>query len=521
MTVDLPPDFAPATAESLGRYAVQLLAFLSSAHVRSIFAYHPNYVVVHGPRPEWNESPDGWWDWAAAGPRRWELIVDALLSPCPSAHSDEGATSTLPASLRRLLSDAARLALPRTSGERKMDPLRDGNGRLPVGMKPKKAHEVRRMSAFVGDQVRASSVKTCRIVDVGAGQGYLSRALAGPPHNLHLLALDSSEIQTNGAKEQEAKAEKRRSKKKKESSVQDDLPAAEPSQPGSLSHVLLRVNPQSLDQAITEWTGASQPSSNEDNTAPANAVHLVALHACGGLTPNILRQVVTQCRRATDDPSLWLPTGMSAVGCCYHLIDQTSDFPMSQQVQSLNERYSLQLIAQHLHLAAQCPLHWRSTTEAWANTQMAVKKIIYRALLVRLSPPESESQPSEDGESAEKAPRLGRLHDNVYSSWSAFLDVAAPKMGIERESVRTVVGPEEGIGETNDPGELTAQARRLEVLHILRCALGPIVESLILIDRYLYLLENLPSEEWQVDLINLFDQSTGSARNVCLAARRR
>lgn len=201
-----------------------------------------------------------------------------------------------------------------------------------------------------------------------------------------------------------------------------------------------------------------------------------------------------------------------------------SDFPMSSLVRQANEHRRLQLLAQHLHLAAQCPTHWRSTPETWLNAKLAVKKIVYRALLMRILPSDEGFQRAgEDGEPSEHSPRLGRLHDRSYESWSTFLDVAAPKMGVDRASITSSVGPDEdetpadGAASHNDWSILR---RRIEVLHILRCVLGPVVESLIILDRYLYLTEHLPADEWQTDAVNLFDQSTGSARNVCLAATR-
>ena len=85
--------------------------------------------------------------------------------------------------------------------------------------------------------------------------------------------------------------------------------------------------------------------------------------------------------------------------------------------------------------------------------------------------------------------------------------------------------------------------RSLETLHTLRCLLGPVVESAILEDRVgwvkeeLLLLEvehglghglglgavdeaavdvDVDIEEIKVKLVNLFDQSTGSGRNVAI-----
>jgi hypothetical protein len=63
----------------------------------------------------------------------------------------------------------------------------------------------------------------------------------------------------------------------------------------------------------------------------------------------------------------------------------------------------------------------------------------------------------------------------------------------------------------------------LSVLHVLRCIMGPLIETLILLDRYEWIREELngsgvsqESNTMDVDLINLFDQATGSGRNVAI-----
>ena len=132
-----------------------------------------------------------------------------------------------------------------------------------------------------------------------------------------MLALDSSEVQTHGARIQETKIAKRRAKRKKGDTDGDPSTSDLPS--GTLVHRLVRVNPESLDAAIREWIagqdGIPEPSSS--------AVHMVALHACGGLTPNILRQFIAQAKayNAGSPGLMWYPSGLTVVGCCYHLID--------------------------------------------------------------------------------------------------------------------------------------------------------------------------------------------------------
>ena len=60
-------------------------------------------------------------------------------------------------------------------------------------------------------------------------------------------------------------------------------------------------------------------------------------------------------------------------------------------------------------------------------------------------------------------------------------------------------------------------SRTLECLYVLRCLTGPIVESLIALDRYAFLEEWIEGEEGTtVELVNLFNQHTGSLRNLAL-----
>jgi hypothetical protein len=58
--------------------------------------------------------------------------------------------------------------------------------------------------------------------------------------------------------------------------------------------------------------------------------------------------------------------------------------------------------------------------------------------------------------------------------------------------------------------------RRIQVLHTMRCLLGSAVESTILKDRVEWVKDVLSGSGLQVQLVNLFDQSTGSGRNVAI-----
>jgi len=115
--------------------------------------------------------------------------------------------------------------------------------------------------------------------------------------------------------------------------------------------------------------------------------------------------------------------------------------------------------------------------------------------------------------------RLGRLNDRCYASWSTFLQTVEQKLSVRFPKE---VFHEESKGLEGDKANSTLE-RKLEVLHTMRCLLGPVIESAILRDRVQWLMEALMSgtdaqenESVEVKLVNLFDQATGSGRNVAI-----
>ena len=75
---------------------------------------------------------------------------------------------------------------------------------LAIGMKPKKAHEVKNFAAFVDSLVSDLSVtnahKITHVVDFGSGQNYLGRVLASPVYDRRVIAVESKEANITGAK---------------------------------------------------------------------------------------------------------------------------------------------------------------------------------------------------------------------------------------------------------------------------------------------------------------------------------
>ena len=93
----------------------------------------------------------------------------------------------------------------------------------------------------------------------------------------------------------------------------------------AITHKTIHITPVTLISSIDEWMSSESetvgPDGQESETIP---VLLVALHACGSLTPDILRAFLL-CNRETSSNGTtrkrkWIAAGAVVVGCCYNLL---------------------------------------------------------------------------------------------------------------------------------------------------------------------------------------------------------
>lgn len=107
---------------------------------------------------------------------------------------------------------------------------------ISVGMIPKKIHEVGNFADYVvrvADSVSSNTGnEITHFVDFGSGQNYLGRTLASPPYNKHIVAVESKELNINGAKSMDvlagvAEREKVMRNKKLYRARQDSMTPAE------------------------------------------------------------------------------------------------------------------------------------------------------------------------------------------------------------------------------------------------------------------------------------------------------
>ncbi|KAJ7164712.1 methyltransferase domain-containing protein [Mycena crocata] len=447
---------------------------VTSRLVSTLLCTHPNDLAVSGLIWPFCEP---WWAWTAdTAPCRWIQLLDYYTDPAQRSDWD------IPAEFRELIDQACALALPRTPVDIITEMPLELSSR---GMSPKKAHEVNQSVAYVSNLFHSLGIdpRGVRVVDIGAGQGYLTRALQSHLGTTHLLALDSSEIQTRGAQRWESRT----------------------GLVGSITQKTIHITPATLCESIDEWI-SNTSSQAEIETGPASVL-LVALHACGSLTPDILRTFFIQRSASMKDRPLWKPIGMIAVGCCYNLL-VPQDFPLSR---FLTTSPPISLPSSAYHMAAQIPTQWFRTTESRTDATLALRKVVWRAIIgarfakTLLQTDEGDVKLDGTGDRPVMR-RLGRLNNTVYADWKTFAGESGKRIGVD-------FGPD---------NELDAEEQRLisqlEVLHVLRCIIGPLVESLIIRDREQWIQEQLSErgDDMQIEVVNLFDQATGSGRNIAL-----
>ena len=137
------------------------------------------------------------------------------------------------------------------------------------------------------------------------------------------------------------------------------------------------------------------------------------------------------------------------------------------------------------------------------RTEIALRKVSWRALL-EAATTEIECNLT-DGCFATNG-RLGKISNSYYSDWGRFLLISSAKL-----HKKPILGME------LFPERLTKLEKQIFALHTLRCLLGPCVESLVVWDRYAWLRE--VSEDracFEVHLLNIFDQTQASSRNISI-----
>lgn len=328
---------------------------------------------------------------------------------------------------------------------------------LKVFASPKKSHEVEAVSSIAATlkQICNSS----HVIDVGDGKGYLSSMLA-LHHNIPVLGIDSSPINTKGANKRAGNLQK--AWKNLMKFPTKSLPTK--SECNSTDNQLYKQVTLYVDEKVDLQDVVLKVFNEKcDNCS------LTGLHTCGDLSPTSIRIY----NKHTYIKSL------CNVGCCYHLLTENENacgFPMSEYLQIKN----IELGRQARMLASQ------SIDRILTNKQIENKSIFYRAIFQVLI---EKYQPHLAGK------HIGRFKKKQCENFHEYVRFASKRIHAEFDL------NEMEIDELF--GEFENREIELNVFYLLRSFLAQVVECVILLDRLLFLLEQGHHCSY---LVQLFDR---------------
>ncbi|KAJ1512107.1 hypothetical protein HMI54_007400 [Coelomomyces lativittatus] len=358
-----------------------------------------------------------------------------------------------------------------------MDPM------LTLGMTPKKAYEVPCLASFIKKWCGLYNVK--HLVDLGAGQGYLSSVLAYQ-HDFHVIGVDNDPVQIQGAQKRLKRIQKSK------------LPTQ-----GSIHFVQKHVTPKDTFQTLLNeqpHSFLSFPTSSLPLTLhETKPWGFIGLHTCGDLSSTTLR--------------LWQASQAQLViniGCCYNLLTELTDHdsqekhgsqwtshsdPLSDSVYGfpMSEKLS------HVQLGRTARLLACQSTSRWIhhfqNAYDSFVRHFYRALLQTYLQDFPSHPPIKTFQT-----RKGKVPTFPSYATAAFhqLDLPVP------------LDLEERYEKYMQQGGL----RKVTMMWTLRAHMAEAIESLILLDRCLWLQQQDPKP--QVCLFPLFDPLQ-SPRNFVIA----
>ncbi|CAH2037323.1 unnamed protein product [Thlaspi arvense] len=444
-----------------------------------------------------------------------------------------------PASLKEFVHTLRSLSFPREQADLQtiladvnMAPL---STVLSQGMNLKKKHEVEVLSSVVSSVV--NSVGASTVVDVGSGQGYLSQVLSFQ-YKHSVVAIDSS---SHHGKVTDARAARIRkhfaaqTRKSGSGNKCPDVPVTitcrvlSTEMLKTLTDVSLENN-KDLDlssSALNEYPRRSQLSPDANRSC---SLVLAGLHACGDLSVTMLRTFM-ECEEVK---------AVVSIGCCYNLLSEKSSesscskcgFPMSAGLKSLD--FSLGKNARDL--ACQSADRWSSLGEeaGLQNFELHSFRAAFQMVLSKHYPEVLATSPSigRQGKAFRRQQQRKTLEtpatlvttkkdtddkkhmrktssdSKICSSFEQFCLSAFSRLNLEHP---------EDLDLSATWNEAEAFTELIGPYWSIRAALGPVLETLMLLDRLMFLQEH--GDSIKVFMLPIFDP-TISPRNVAIIAKR-
>lgn len=452
----------PSAYSDLDKYTDDLCEFTATPLVRQITGgIHVNDALIYD---AWDCLPSDWAEWWSQWPNHrlaQQHLIDSIDEDA-TVHEDfrgeveVGLLLKCPESLRQWLAQLKALALPRTQRPGPAVALPDA---LELRMKTKKTAEIARAVQFIRSICTERNIT--RVVDMGSGQGYLSITLAYLYPELRVLAIDGSPSQIAG----------------------------------SAAFAKSLQIPETRLQHMEHWIdGESALAEKVQGWAAGENCILVGLHACGNLSEHMIRYFATiPCIDA-----------LAVVGCCYNHIVPLSEtcqegFPISSALRDRN----VTLSPTALMTGCQAPNNWARPDPT--ETSVFGRRRLYRAILERvLHDHNIQAASDETGERPAWGIRKGDM-----VSFTAFAHRAMSCLDID-PTKRPTDGQLSAFEEKYRDWE-----GRIAILWTLSVLCCKVVESVIAVDRYRFLVES--PGVGNVDVVPIFDVKV-SPRNLMIVA---
>jgi hypothetical protein len=346
-------------------------------------------------------------------------------------------------------------------------------------MSEKKNHEVEIASKLISTLSNAHG-KEHFILDIGDGKGYLSSRLA-LEYNLRVLGVDGNSENTIQANSRNEKLKKwwPHLLNKEAKRNNSDAPSEK------LSLIRNNQNYRTISSFIYEDTDLDNLIETAFPNENINDIMITSLHACGNLSSNVLRNYVSN-----DKIKL-----VMLVGCCYNLLFEEFETDYFNGVARVNEKendfgfpMSNYLRSKEYRIGRNARMLGTQSMERILNgISRPDETLIYRAIFEKLIRERWRVGQEVYVFKLGKIRRVNCLED--------YLKKACEKLNISFDLTSEEIRQLEV--------DFAFDREKIQFHYYLRLLFAKIIETLINLDRYLYLLE---SKIHKVYVVKIFDE---------------
>ncbi|XP_012059464.1 PREDICTED: protein RRNAD1-like [Atta cephalotes] len=318
-------------------------------------------------------------------------------------------------------------------------------------VKIKKRHEIQQIARVCADCAQESNAEC--IVDVGAGVGHLARSLAFK-YVLHVICIEQDALLSQQARKWDKELLVSLSK------YLPDLPVNMP------QHISIKLEDIDSDLSETIKDIRRTFSDNFHLNKKKSGFGIVGLHPCGDLAATLLRLYTSQCETRF----------ICIVGCCYMKLtlknpaDVSNGYPLSKYLSSFTKHKKLSYTA--LEVACHAIESYCDKLKTGNYEDLIVHA--YRAALETILVKQN-SQLRHTQVRNVKVTKPISFEQYCMAATADFEPNLRPKdSDLQNPQIKCYLN----------------QWRQIVIFGALRTMIAPLVETVVLLDRFLYLSEN-------------------------------